>query len=155
MVYHIRHSLFFIFFQNTTDPDNPDYFDSFLGSLTSLPSGFGHSNDLDGGLDPDDSDFEEDASEDDSQDDEDFDFTARSSERRRKRKADELLSGALDASFSSEWPAGAPHGYGFFEPEEFVGRHGRRPRGHVASGIPHGNHLVALTSINEYVFQSE
>ncbi|KAF9083311.1 lariat debranching enzyme [Mortierella sp. AD031] len=139
------------YLQNTMDPDNPDYFDSFLGSLKSLPSGFGHSNDLDGGLDPDDSDFEEDASEDDSQDDEDFDFTAKLSERRRKRKADELLSGALDASFSSDWPAGAPHGYDYFEPEEFVGRHGRRPRGDVASGIPHGNHLVALTSINDHI----
>ncbi|KAF9140508.1 squalene synthetase-like protein [Linnemannia schmuckeri] len=139
------------YLQNTTDPDNPDYFDSFLGSLTSLPSGFGHSSDVHGGLDADDSDFEEDASEDDSQDDEDFDFTAKSSERRRKRKADELLSGALDATFASDWPAGAPYGYDFYEPEEFVGRNGRRPRGGTAAAVPYGNHLEALTSINDHI----
>ncbi|KAF8944593.1 hypothetical protein BGZ47_004027 [Haplosporangium gracile] len=139
------------YLQNTTDPDNPDYFDSFLGSLTSLPSGFGHSRDVHGGLDADDEDFEEDASEDDSQDDKDFDFTAKSSERRRKRKADELLSGALDATFDSDWPAGAPYGYDFYEPEEFVGRSGRRPRGGTAAAIPYGNHLEALTSINDHI----
>ncbi|KAG0311953.1 squalene synthetase-like protein [Linnemannia gamsii] len=139
------------YLQNTTDPDNPDYFDSFLGSLTSLPSGFGHSSDVRGGLDADDSDFEEDASEDDSQDDEDFDFTAKSSERRRKRKADELLSGVLDATFDSDWPAGAPHGYDFYEPDEFVGRNGRRPRGGVPAAVPYGNHLEALTSINDHI----
>ncbi|KAK3829549.1 MAG: hypothetical protein JOS17DRAFT_219362 [Linnemannia elongata] len=139
------------YLQNTTDPDNPDYFDSFLGSLTSLPSGFGHSSDVRGGLDADDSDFEEDASEDDSQDDEDFDFTAKSSERRRKRKADDLLSGALDATFDSDWPAGAPYGYDFYDPEEFVGRNGRRSRGGTAAAIPYGNHLEALTSINDHI----
>ncbi|KAF9144606.1 hypothetical protein BGX30_012157 [Mortierella sp. GBA39] len=139
------------YLQNTTDPDNPDYFDSFLGSLTSLPSGFGHSSDVRGGLDADDSDFEEDASEDDSQDDSDFDFTAKSSERRRKRKADELLSGALDTTFDSDWPAGAPYGYDFYDPEEFVGRNGRRPRGGTAAAVPYGNHLEALTSINDHI----
>ncbi|KAF9298661.1 hypothetical protein BGZ88_005386 [Linnemannia elongata] len=136
---------------NTTDPDNPDYFDSFLGSLKSLPSGFGHSSDVRGGLDADDSDFEEDASEDDSQDDEDFDFTVKSSDRRRKRKADELLSGALDATFDSDWPAGAPYGYDFYDPEEFVGRNGRRSRGGTAAAVPYGNHLEALTSINDHI----
>jgi hypothetical protein len=101
-------------------------------------------------LDPDDSDFEDDGSEDDSQDDEDFDFTSKSSNRQRKRKADQMLSNALDAAFDSDWPAGAPHGYAFYEPEEFVGRNGRRPRGGVyAAAIPYGNHLEALTSINE------
>ncbi|KAG0285235.1 squalene synthetase-like protein [Linnemannia gamsii] len=139
------------YLQNTTDPDNPDYFESFLGSLTSLPSGFGHSSDVRGGLDADDSDFEEDASEDDSQDDEDFDFTAKSSKRRHKRKADELLSGALDATFGSDWPAGAPLGYDFYEPDEFVGRNGRRPRGGVPAAVPYGNHLEALTSINDHI----
>ncbi|KAF9550646.1 hypothetical protein EC957_011961 [Mortierella hygrophila] len=139
------------YLQNTTDPDNPDYFDSFLGSLTSLPSGFGQSSDVRDGLDADDSDFEEDASEDDSQDDEDFDFTAKSSERRRKRKADELLSGALDTAFDSDWPAGAPYGYDFYDPEEFVGRNGRRPRGGTAAAVPYGNHLEALTSINDHI----
>lgn len=139
------------YLQNTTDPDNPDYFDSFLGSLKSLPSGFGHSSDVRGGLDADDSDFEEDASEDDSQEDEDFDFTVKSSDRRRKRKADELLSGALDATFDSEWPAGAPYGYDFYDPEEFVGRNGRRSRGGTAAAVPYGNHLEALTSINDHI----
>ncbi|KAF9907854.1 hypothetical protein EC991_010452 [Linnemannia zychae] len=140
------------YLQNTTDPDNQDYFNSFLGSLSTLTSGFGHSSDVHGGLDPDDSDFEEDDSEDDSQDDEDFDFTAKSSDRRRKRKADQMLSGALDAAFDSDWPAGAPHGYAFYEPEEFVGRNGRRPRGGVyAAAIPYGNHLEALTSINDHI----
>ncbi|KAG0278897.1 hypothetical protein BGZ95_002841 [Linnemannia exigua] len=140
------------YLQNTTDVDNPDYFDSFLGSFASLPSGFGHSNDVHGGLDPDDSDFEEDGSEDDSQDDEDFDFTSKSSNRRRKRKADQLLSGALDAAFDSNWPAGAPHGYDFYEPEEFVGRNGRRSRGGVfPAAVPYGNHLEALTSINDHI----
>ncbi|KAF9339450.1 hypothetical protein BGZ91_005850 [Linnemannia elongata] len=139
------------YLQNTTDPDNPDYFDSFLGSLKSLPSGFGHSSDVRGGLDADDSDFEEDASEDDSQDDEDFDFTVKSSDRRRKRKADELLSGALDATFDSDWPAGAPYGYDFYDPGEFVGRNGRRSRGGTAAAVPYGNHLEALTSINDHI----
>ncbi|KAF9917526.1 squalene synthetase-like protein [Linnemannia zychae] len=139
------------YFQNTTDPDNPDYLDSFLGSLTSLNSGFGHSSGVHDGLDLDDSDFEEEASEDDSQDDEDFDFTNKSAEKRRKRKADELLSSALDTAFDSEWPAGAPQGYGFYEPEEFVGRYGRRPRGDTAISVPYRNHLEALTSINDNI----
>ncbi|KAF9201739.1 hypothetical protein BGZ49_008059 [Haplosporangium sp. Z 27] len=143
------------YIQNTMDSDDEDGTDSLMGLLQGVHSGFGHSNDI-GGMDPDDSDFEEGASQDDSHDDEDFDFTSRSRERRRKKQMDDGLSRALDGALSPSWPSGIPQGY-----EKFLddvaqrldasdpgvrGSSWRRRRGE-----PHGGSVKSLSEINETI----
>ncbi|KAF9116192.1 hypothetical protein BGX27_004299 [Mortierella sp. AM989] len=144
------------YLQNTMDSDDEDGADSFMGLLQGLHTGFGHSNDI-GGLDPDDSDFDEDASQVDSHDDEDFDFTSKSSERKRKRRMNDGLSRALDGALSPSWPSDIPQGY-----EKFLdnvaqslegacdpGAQNRYKRGR--RGEPHGGSAETLSDINRMV----
>ncbi|KAF9368570.1 hypothetical protein CPB97_004476 [Podila verticillata] len=106
------------YLMNTTDLDNSDQLDQILGSFKGLHSGFGHSNDI-GGLDPDDSDFDQDGSEDDSQDGgdhEDMDFAAGYMPRSSKSgpvfyDSDEIMSSS--AAGGRKKGKNAPHGGNF------------------------------------------
>ncbi|KAF9191742.1 hypothetical protein BGZ51_006798 [Haplosporangium sp. Z 767] len=110
------------YLQNTMDPENEDHFDSLLGALNGLHAGgHGHSKDV-GGLDPDDSDYEQQASEDDSQDEDDYDFeqdyedgikkldfrhvAASMNDKRKGRKVDDLLRDELE-DLLPLWQSGA------------------------------------------------
>ncbi|KAG0250608.1 hypothetical protein BG011_008209 [Mortierella polycephala] len=110
------------YLQNTMGLENEDRFDSLLGALKGLHAGgHGHSKDV-GGLDPDDSDYEQQASEDDSQDEDDYDFeqdyeddikkldfrhvAASMNDKRKSRKTDDLLRDELE-DLLPLWRSGA------------------------------------------------
>lgn len=101
------------------DPDNPDGFDSLLGTLKGLHSGgMGHSSNL-GGENADGSDYEQEGSEDDS---DDFDFeedyndgykklnfskvATSIKDKRKNRRADDLLREELE-DLMPLWRSGA------------------------------------------------
>ncbi|KAF9436358.1 hypothetical protein BGZ76_004182 [Entomortierella beljakovae] len=145
------------YLQNTlSDSDNEGGANPFLGLMEGRHLDLGHSNDI-GGLDPDESDFDEYISEIDSQDDENFDFTPKHRERKRSQKLDNELSRAIDGALSSGWPSGAPQGYEFFAdslaegldgiPSSSMHRRLRRER----KGEPHGGSIETLTEINRRI----
>ncbi|KAF9413903.1 hypothetical protein BGZ94_000574 [Podila epigama] len=116
---------------NTMDPDNPDQFDSLLGSLRGPSSGFGHSSEI-GGLDADDSDFEQDVSEDDSLDGgdhEDMDFAYGYMPKSKSKSNSSMAFDLEDIPASS-----------------FIG--GRKKKGKNA---PHGGNLETLSELNRAI----
>ncbi|KAI1300698.1 hypothetical protein EDD11_006044 [Mortierella claussenii] len=132
------------YMQNIQDSDNEDGLDSFMESFAGLHSDLGHSNHV-GGLDPDDSDFQESASEIDSQEDEDFDFTSKSRERRRQQGLDKRLSRVLDRALSPSWPESEPQGYEYYLPEDLDASRWRE------KGQPHGGSKETLEEINSMI----
>ncbi|KAF9158598.1 hypothetical protein BGX21_003353 [Mortierella sp. AD011] len=144
------------YLQNTMDSDDENGAGSLMGLLQGTLSGFGHSNDI-GGMDPDDSDFDEDTSQVDSHDDEDFDFTSKHRERRRRQRMDDDLSRAVDGALSPSWPSGMPQGYETFldnvaqslEGASDTGMQGRSWR--RRRGEPHGGSVETLSEINRMI----
>lgn len=102
--------------------------DQILGSFKGLHSGFGHSNDI-GGLDPDDSDFDQDGSEDDSQDGGDHE----------------------DMDFAHGFmPRSSKSGPVFYDSDEIMSSSaagGRKKKGKKA---PHGGNFETLSELNKY-----
>ncbi|KAF9284709.1 hypothetical protein BGZ74_001666 [Mortierella antarctica] len=117
------------YLMNTTDPDNPDQFDQILGSLRGLHAGFGHSNDI-GGLDPDDSDFDQGGSEDDSQDGGDHD----------------------DMDFAPGYmPRSSKSGPVFYDSDEIMSSSAMGGRKKKGKNSPHGGNFETLSELNKAI----
>ncbi|KAG0022728.1 hypothetical protein BGZ81_008393 [Podila clonocystis] len=117
------------YLMNTTDPDNPDQFDQILGSLRGLHSGLGHSHDI-GGLDPDDSDFDQDGSEDNSQDGGNHD----------------------DMDFAPGYmPRSSKSGLVFYDSDEIMSSSAMGGRKKKGKNAPHGGNLETLSELNKAI----
>ncbi|KAG0331395.1 hypothetical protein BG000_010954 [Podila horticola] len=100
-----------------------------MGSLRGLHSGFGHSNNV-GGLDPDDSDFDQDGSEDDSQDGGDHD----------------------DIDFAPGYmPRSSKSGPVFYDSDEIMSSSATGGRKKKGKNAPHGGNFETLSELNKAI----